>query len=289
MKTFEQTYNDYLTLTKDSSSSNTTLGKSLINTYIRRILRARDWTFNRSSATDSTVADQQNYPKPYNCKTIRFIKVEVDDTDYWPTEVKDRGEWILLNRSDTTSDIPQRFFVEDNEYLIYPIPASDGNTITVYYNKNFIDLSQDNYTTGTVSVSAGSTSVTGSSTVWTSSMVGRYIKFDDEGIWYEITAVSNNTSLTIAREAGTTISSGTYVIGELIPLPDDFEDLPLWGAVGEYYLKENDQAKATYYLGLYKDGYNQLLARDTKVEGNIIDKHYPTPLVDPNDYPTDLS
>lgn len=58
------------------------------------------------------------------------------------------------------------------------------------------------YTTGTVAVTAGGTTITGTDTVWTTAMTGRYIRMNGESLQYEVT-YSSPTSFTIA-------SSGTY-------------------------------------------------------------------------------
>lgn len=54
------------------------------------------------------------------------------------------------------------------------------------------------YSTGTVSYTQNSRTVTGSSTVWTSDMKGRKILGSD-GAWYKIASVASNTSLTLSQ------------------------------------------------------------------------------------------
>lgn len=75
------------------------------------------------------------------------------------------------------------------------------------------------HTTGTVSVSAGGTAVTGVSTGWTSGSrpsgeVGKYIRFNGEAMQYLISAVGGATSLTIGRayEGASALSGVTYEI-----------------------------------------------------------------------------
>jgi hypothetical protein len=67
---------------------------------------------------------------------------------------------------------------------------------------------------GTVSVSAASTAVTGVSTAFASTDIGSFIKFEGENDWYNITAVTPTTSLTIGTAYAQTaaLSAGTYVI-----------------------------------------------------------------------------
>lgn len=69
-------------------------------------------------------------------------------------------------------------------------------------------------TAGTVSVSAGGTTVTGSSTAFASADVGKFIQFQGSNDWYKITAVASATSLTIeaSYNATSALSAGTYTI-----------------------------------------------------------------------------
>ena len=69
-------------------------------------------------------------------------------------------------------------------------------------------------TTGTVSISAGGTTVTGSSTTFSASDVSKFIQFSSSADWYKITAVASDTSLTIeaAYTQTTALSAGTYTI-----------------------------------------------------------------------------
>lgn len=69
-------------------------------------------------------------------------------------------------------------------------------------------------TAGTVSVTAGATTVTGASTAFASTDVGSYIQFSSADDWYRISAFSSTTSITIdkAYVESTNLSAGTYVI-----------------------------------------------------------------------------
>ena len=83
------------------------------------------------------------------------------------------------------------------------------------------------YSTGTVSVTHGSTTVTGSGTTFTSSMVGAYIELNGEDGWYEISAYTSGTEITIAdaysNVGGDDLSGVTYVVAyPLIDLPANF-------------------------------------------------------------------
>lgn len=69
------------------------------------------------------------------------------------------------------------------------------------------------YSTGTVTINNGDTSVIGNATVWTSAMVGRYIFLD--GLWYEILTRVNDTEITINPYEGTNLAASSYVLSSV--------------------------------------------------------------------------
>jgi len=79
------------------------------------------------------------------------------------------------------------------------------------------------YTTGTVTVTADSTTVTGSGTTWTVDMQGRQFRVGDGAI-HEVTKVNSTTSLEIYPAwGGSTASAQSYEISQIyITVPDDF-------------------------------------------------------------------
>jgi hypothetical protein len=71
----------------------------------------------------------------------------------------------------------------------------------------------DDYTTGTVTVTEGSTTVTGDSTVWTSAMVGRLFRVGTNRDYYLVSAVGGNTDLTLdANYEQSTASGSSYAL-----------------------------------------------------------------------------
>lgn len=94
-----------------------------------------------------------------------------------------------------------------------------NDTLLVVDRTNFIKKyrgsTNSNYTTGTISVTNGSATVTGSGTSWnttTNAEAGEYIKLPD-GKWYRITLITNNTTLTIECDyQGSTVSGQSYTI-----------------------------------------------------------------------------
>lgn len=68
----------------------------------------------------------------------------------------------------------------------------------------------DVYSTGTVTINNGATTLEGSGTTWIAGMVGQYVFLD--GLWYEITARTDNDTLTIATYNGVNLAGASYVI-----------------------------------------------------------------------------
>ena len=150
-----------------------------------------------------------------------------------------------------TSDIPQWWFVFNGQLGLWPTCATAGNTINVTQKCRVIDLNSADYTTGTiVSIANGAMAVVGSGTSWTERMAGRWIRitYSDtantgDGLWYEISSVTDATHLTLVRAyGGTSIAAGsaTYTIGQMPLLPESFHDLPWTYAIGIYWQKEDD-------------------------------------------------
>lgn len=77
-------------------------------------------------------------------------------------------------------------------------------------------IGSDAYSTGTVSISNNGTTVTGSGTSWTGNITaGQYIMLS--GIWYPVTNVGGNTTLTIGLPyGGPTLSGATYISASIV-------------------------------------------------------------------------
>lgn len=260
MKSYTTGRNLYGSQTKNTSAANLTYGDQIANDDYRHLCSLKDWPFLERNRTLTTVANTQFYNLPYDCDIVRSINVVVSATTYVPKLSPSREHWDQLNLSTFTGDIPEWYFVFAGQLGIWPKPATSSNTINVFQKSRVIDLSAADYTTGTITTIAnGGTVVTGSGTTWTNQMVGRYIRITmvdtantGDGQWYEISAVSSATSLTLVRAyGGNAISVGTasYIIGQMPLLPESFQDLPWIWAAGTYWQKEdNDRADSFFEM-----------------------------------------
>ena len=136
------------------------------------------------------------------------------------------GVNVCVTTSNTSDDVDvfgvaaQNIAAGDYGEIIVEGPVeilrADGNTnigagdeLAVIDGSSYAD-----YATGTVSVNANATAVTGSGTTFTAAMVGRYIRFGSEATKYRITARGSATALTItpAYRGSANLSGSSYNI-----------------------------------------------------------------------------
>ncbi len=174
------------------------------------------------------------------------------------------NERLYLNRTSSRPEvyfIRPRFGVGGSELLLDPIPSGTSCTITINYGANARDLEIDTYSTGTISVSNGSATITGSGTTFTAAMVGRYFKVNDtsggtgDGNWYRITGFTSATIMTIENKYdGVSISGKNYIIAEAFALPEDLQMAPVYYAMWHYYLgyrQDKDEKRSAVWQKQY--------------------------------------
>jgi len=270
MRTKTSYENDFTDLTGNTASTNTTRGLKLVNDAIRYLVYT--FFFNEATYTvpGGTVASQAGYTLPFNNKQVINTTVLIGSVLWQPKECATRAQYDALNVITYTNDFPQFYYIYNNQLLLWPAPASNGNAITINFKRRIKDLSAADYTTGTVTVTNGSTAVVGVGTAWTTNMAGRWLNVaqttsnttsgDDE--WYQIASVTNSTNLVLNNQyQGQTVTStsGGYIIGEVPIIPEDFQDLPLYRAFYIYFTSPGqDPKRAAEYKALYDEGYKLL-------------------------------
>jgi len=293
MLTYTNSINTYKDFTKDTSTENVNRGKSLMNEAIRKITSSLDWGFIEKTDTITTVASQQFYNLPFDYKKLQSVKITVSSTDYIPQQISNKKQWDWINSSTSpTSDIPTYYYILNDTIGFYPTHASSSNTITVTYKKRVVDVSVADYVTGTVTLTNGSTTVTGSGTTFTAAMVGRWIKGDNDKNWYKIGGFTSTTVLTLKKAfQGTTASGLSYTIGEISDLPEDYQMLPIYWAASQYWMfMGNDTNKSTYFLNLYQVGMDEMKSEfGMKTEDLMIQGLGDMEPINPNLYPSNLT
>jgi len=246
MITFQELYEESQAQTEDTSADSLTLIKRGINQGAKQFgaILNREWR--NTNKTFSLVANQQYYQTPEDCIRAKSLRVAIGGVTYVLQEVPDEDTWNRLNERVDTSNIPEFFYIRGNdEFGIYPIPSDNGtNAGTLNYERRMRDMSADNYTTGTITVTLNSATITGAGTTFTAAMVGRSLKVVDpngDGMWYKIAAYVDATTLTLENTyAGATTASLSYIIGELPDIPEEFHESLIDYALYRYYQRRRD-------------------------------------------------
>ncbi len=204
-----------------------------------------------ASTTSVKTIGVQAYPIPPNVSKIKNDTITIGQLQYTPAPVRSIGEWTYLNMLPYTSNIPNYYYIYNNQVLFWPIPSNTGNVITFNYKSRVPDLSFSDYLTGTLSgLTQGSTSVTGVATAWNTT--GKYPLNTDltpfslylrieppngDGIWYPIERFTSDTALNLLYPLQTVPSATatTYTIGQLPLLHEDFHDMLVYGALMVYF------------------------------------------------------
>lgn len=219
--------------------------------------------------TDVTVATQQYYKYQPGTQQLENVTITVGSIAYPLICISSQQEWDRLNQTLIQSTtIPQFFFPRRDDFGIWPIPQA-AYTITENRLLRDRNLTNKDYTTGTVSVTNGSATVMGTTTVFTDAMVGRWFQVTTDGYWYRILSRASNTSITLNRTyMGTTGSSLSFVIGESPELPEEGHEILSWGVLADYYgLIKKDVDAETRFNNKFFTGDPQNPERDGR---NII-------------------
>ncbi len=268
-------------LTNNTSTTNLTLMDTLINQSIRKITSSHEWPFLEKTATLKTISGQNYVDLPQDVDKLYTFYININNRLHQATELTSKDDFDALGITYQCS-YPLYYYVFDRRIYLWPIPSTSDYDIVITYKQRVTDLDTDDYDTGTISITTATTSVVGSGTTFTADMVGRYLKTTDR-IWYKISGFIDTTHLTIDRNyIGSTITGASYVIGQVPVLPEDFQMLPVYEAVMNYWAMQGEIGRSQIYKALYDDMYKLLKkehsSKTTKVRvDTLIDKTVDNP------------
>lgn len=258
MKSYTQGRNLAGIWTKNTDTTNLSYLDQIANDDYRHLCALKDWPFLTRNRSVTTTASTQFTTLPYDCDLVREISVIplASTIRYTPKECPSRAEWDRLNLRSYTSDIPEYYFIYNGTVGLWPVPATTGNTIYVTQRSRVIDLSVADTTVSVVTATSGGTGITVASGL-TTLMAGMWIRIaysgaanTGDGTWYEISSVTNATTLVLVRAyGGTSIAAGSAsaTIGQMPLLPEAFHDLPWQWASGTYWQKEADKRAQSFF------------------------------------------
>lgn len=301
MRTYSSYLSDWQSLTNNTTTTNQTLGLKLINDAIRYL--ATKFYFNEKSyiVPGGTVAQQQAYDLPPDFEVLEDLTVQIGGYLWQPATSPSRKHFDMINLIPYYNDYPQFIYIWNGQINIWPIPASAGNTITLNYKSRIVDLSQADVTSGTVSVTNATTLVTHSATAFASWMAqsgwlriahsNTVTSTNGDNKWYQIENVPTSATLNLINQyQGATVAGGSFTIGDVPILPEDYQDLPLYRALYIYFtsiVPSPNQAKL--YEGLYNEGYKWLDEKYGSKDYSPVLTSQDTPVYNPNLFPRNLS
>ncbi len=252
-------------------------------------------TYNQQRRFTDSVSEQQYYQYPEDAQKITEVVYHSSNTFNPPLEqIADQHTWLLLNQNQLLGE-PSHYYVRGfDEIGLYPTPNQDIDSgIEILFEPRHTLLTEADYTTGTITLTNGSATVTGLGTVFTAAMAGRYLQVTDgtDGNYYRISSYTNGTTLTLENVyQGLSGGSKTYRIGQVMNLPDEFLEAPVDYAMYRHYLAAGDKNTADNFKDLFnssKDMAREKYGQTTS--NNVISAAGHTKMYDPlRDTPRDF-
>lgn len=255
--------------------------------------------FNEKSYTTTTVASQQFYNLPPQVKKLINVTVFIGSTLWQPKECPSREYWDYLNTITFQQDYPSFFFVFNGQVGLWPVPSSASNAITMNYKTRIEDLSMQDVT-GICTIITNNTTVTASAgTPFLNWMAGNWIRVahsstnsvNGDNQWYQIDSVTSSTVLVLKNKyTGLTVTGGSFTVGEVSILPEDYQDLPLWRVGYIYYTTRfPDPIRAKLYKDLYDTGFDALNTEFGSKTTSVVLPDTDQPIWNPNIYQSNIT
>lgn len=253
--TFQQAYTKFQQIAGTTTSNDLLYAKQDINIGYKRFNAAIARYFTRKQAFTDLVANQQYYQTPIDAIRVSNVTVTLaSSTLQFPLEqIRDEQEWRNFNIYPYSSTYIKYYFVYGNDQIgLFPIPSTTvTNGLRYVYQPQDVDLSKDDYSTGTVAITNGSVTVTGTSTSWTQAQQGNMqlqVTDGSDGNWYEVLAVNSTTSITLKTPyVGPTVSGATYNMGQIFIFPGEYDDVPVDYALYRFWESRNNPTRAQYH------------------------------------------
>lgn len=257
IQTFQQITTEVQAGTQSTSASELILIKRDANVATQRFKSVMTRPWSRVAKKANTVADQQDYQLPRSVLRPSGVDYLYGNV-YTPLmEVGSEENWNLINATPSVGiGIPRFFFPKGKDVIsVFPVPSeavSEG--LKVYYEPKQPRMISDDFTTGTVTVTQGSTTITHSAAGFTEDMVGRYFYTTDgsDGNDYQIVSYTNTSNLVIENYyEGPSGSGKGFLIGVVPDIPDEYHPAIMDYCYARFYLRRGDRRAATDMMSLF--------------------------------------
>lgn len=256
MLTFTDQTTMYQQITGDYSAAGLVMAKRDINEGGAMFLNRLGRKFNKQYKTADLEEDKQYYQ--FSADVLRISKARCLHGTFWysPELITSEEEWDRRNAITITGNYPLYYFIRGfNEVGLLPIPSSDVESgLEISFEPQHRQLTQNDFTTGSITVANGSVAITHSGTLFTPQMVGRWLQVTDgtDGRWYRIASYVSSSVVNLENYyEGISGSGRTFRIGEVMAIPEAYQDAPVYYAVDRFYLTQNDQKTAAQFAGRF--------------------------------------
>ncbi len=272
---------DYIT--DDSSSSVTNLSSTI--DFIKRELNNankdvftlfKKWNLQPLPVTASTTANQIWYHNPPGLSKIESVTMPSGNLIIPLKIIQSQEEWDRLHIVPLTSTFPVAIFPRRDDFGVFPTPQS-AVTFTIVGNYQPINMSIDDYNTGTITVSQNSTVITTTGGTFTADMVGKYFSIADStrlpvGYAYRISSFTSASVMGLESYfEESSVVDGNFVIFDSPNIPEELQEfLPYRAAAVYFQVRRRDEETGQKLMNFYYTGDFNNLNRSGNIRGGIL-------------------
>jgi hypothetical protein len=261
MSTYTQITSEVQNAVGRTTADELTLIQRSANIGVQRFKSVMRRPWSRISKKTDIVASQQDYQLPRSVLRPSGVSF-LYGSNYFPLrEIGSEENWNRLNAvPSVTIGIPRFFFPKGKNIIsLYPVPGtalSEG--LKVYYEPKQPKMIASDYSTGTVTVTQNSQTITHSAAGFTEDMVGRTFMVTDgsDGYEYLITAYVSSSQLTLENYyEGISGAGRSFLIGVVPDIPEEYHDSVIDYCIARLYLRRKDPDAAKSFM----DSFNAAL------------------------------
>lgn len=265
IQTFQQLFEEIQSATQNSGASELILIKRDANTATQRFKSVMTRPWSRIAKKANTVANQQDYQLPRSVLRVSGVDFLDGDTYYPLTEVGSELNWNRMNAIPSMTVGQPRFFFPKGKDIIslYPTPSTAiTEGLRVYYEPKQPRMIANDYTTGTVTVTQGSTTITHSGTGFTQDMVGRYFYTTDgsDGNDYQIVDYTDSSNLVLENYyEGASGAGKGFLIGVVPDIPDEYIPAIFDYCYGRFLIRRGDRRAGMDMLAMFQNSLEECM------------------------------
>lgn len=263
MLTFTQITSEVQSSVSNFSASELVIIKRDANRAVQRFKSVISRPWSRIAKKANIVQDQADYQLPKSVLRIMGASYKYGDSYFPLIEVGSEQYWERINATPSVSiGIPRFFFPKGKNIIsVSPTPGSAvSEGLKIFYEPKQSKMEAADYTTGTITVTEGDSTITHSGAGFTPSMVGRYFYVTDEthGEAYQIVSYTDSSNMELENVyEGSSGAGKTFLIGCVPDIPDEYHDAIVDYCIGRFYKRQKDIKTADTFMDDFKDAIEE--------------------------------